>query len=128
MGQIKSLFYRRDLPHPIYRSSSIKVGVIVRDPQTKWKCLLQSQWKPDEQMEMDIPKVRQSVAFISVPLSQLLIIFFNQIIGLTKLRANFKTPALRKQLLNTCDIFFCDKRILEQMPRILGRQFIETNR
>ena len=91
---------------PIYYRSDIRLCIIVRDPQKKWKEKLRELWNANESNPLDFPKV----------------------IGISKLRKNYPTMASKRTLSRSHDIFLCDTRIVDQMPRILGRTFITAGK
>jgi ribosome biogenesis protein UTP30 len=45
------------------------------------------------------------------------------VIGLSKLRANYKQYEAKRQLKDSYDLFLADVRILPMLPRLLGKKF-----
>eukprot|EP01029_Cantina_marsupialis_P021086 TRINITY_DN5010_c0_g1_i1.p1 TRINITY_DN5010_c0_g1~~TRINITY_DN5010_c0_g1_i1.p1 ORF type:complete len:316 (+),score=126.00 TRINITY_DN5010_c0_g1_i1:1039-1986(+) len=51
-----------------------------------------------------------------------------KIIGLKKLLDDFKTHASKRELLKKYDLFFADERIMEFLPKALGKKFFEKKK
>lgn len=83
------------LPHPMYGATS-DICYIAKDPQKKYK-------------EMFMEKH---------PIPGL-----SKVIGLQKLRRNYKTLEQKRALADAFDLFLCDSRIVEMMPQVLGVVF-----
>lgn len=49
-------------------------------------------------------------------------------IGLTKLRKNYKTFETKRKLVSSYDLFLTDDRIVTFMPALLGKAFYEKKR
>jgi len=86
------------LPNPIFQDDGLEICIFTKDPQKEWKELFRS-------------------AGVAV-----------KVIGVTKLRKNYKAYDARRTLLGTYDMFLADKRIYPLLPRLLGKKFYESNR
>merc|ERR1719265_3045464 len=49
-----------------------------------------------------------------------------KVIGLEKLKKNYKTLEQKRALADAFDLFLCDSRIVEMMPRVLGKVFLQN--
>jgi len=87
-----------ELPHPLYNAS--EVCLIVKAPQRKWKQIF----------------ANDSIANVT------------KIIDIEKLKKKYSTLKDRIQLCAAFDLFLCDYRIIEKMPRILGKVFISSKK
>lgn len=83
------------LPHPLYNDKS-EVCFFAKDPHKEWKELLLN--------KHHVPGV-------------------TKVIGVDKLRRNFKTPEQKRALADSFDLFLCDSRVVEMMRKILGTIF-----
>jgi ribosome biogenesis protein UTP30 len=88
------------LPHPLFDESS-EVCFISKDPQKEYKDVL----------------IRQK------PVPGL-----TKVLGLDKLRRNYKTAEQKRALADSFDLFLCDARIIEMMPSLLGSVFYEKKK
>jgi len=90
--------YRIPIEHSLYTDKSI--CLITKDPQKPFK----------EQLEQNpIPGV-------------------DKVIGLSKLRKNYRQYKERRRLLHTYDLFLADDRVLPMLPALLGVKFFEKKR
>jgi len=80
------------LPHPLYTEKS-EVCFISRTPQKKYKELLLQ--------KHPVPGL-------------------TKVIGIEKLKKNYKEHSDRRALADAFDLFLCDKKIIEMMPKALG--------
>merc|ERR1719409_709320 len=85
------------LPHPLYDDKS-EVCFLAKDPQKQYKELLLQ--------KHPVPGI-------------------TKFIGLDKLKRNYKTSEAKRALADAFDLFLCDSRIIEMMPRLLGAVFYE---
>ncbi|KAL7067082.1 hypothetical protein ACR3K2_23980 [Cryptosporidium serpentis] len=99
---VKSKHILLDITNPLYNYPSNEVCLIVRDPQRKWKDLLQR----------DYPDIN----------------IITRIIGVGKLVKKYNTFKDKRELCSAYDLFLCDDRVIEKMPKILGSYFIKTNK
>jgi len=87
---------RRDvtirLPHPMYGPKS-EVCFISRSPQKKYKELLLQ--------KHPVPGL-------------------TKVIGIEKLKKNYQAPSDKRALADAYDLFLCDRRVVEMMPKALG--------
>jgi len=88
-----------ELPHPLYGEKS-EVCFFSKDPQKKYKEMLLNEF----------------------PLPGLV-----KVIGLDKLRKNYKTLEQKRALRDAFDFFVCDQAIYEMMPPILGKTFYHAH-
>jgi ribosome biogenesis protein UTP30 len=86
-----------ELPHPLFNEKS-EVCFLAKDPQKQYKELLMQ--------KHPVPGL-------------------TKVIGLEKLKKNYKTAESKRALADAFDLFLCDSRIVEMMPRILGSIFYE---
>lgn len=84
-----------ELPHPLHGDKS-EVCFLAKDPQKEFKELI----------------IRKH----AVP-------GITKVIGLEKLRKNYKTAESKRALADSFDLFLCDSRIVEMMPQVLGTVF-----
>jgi len=86
-----------ELPHPMFDSKS-EVCFFAKDPQKQYKeMLLQKHPVPG----------------------------LTKVIGLEKLKKNYKTAESKRALADAFDLFLCDSRIVEMMPQLLGSIFYQ---
>mmetsp|Transcript_17072 Transcript_17072/g.66499 ORF Transcript_17072/g.66499 Transcript_17072/m.66499 type:complete len:300 (+) Transcript_17072:20-919(+) len=86
------------LPNPIYDADETEVCVFTKDPQKDFRELFQ---------EHDIKA---------------------KVIGLSKLRANYKTFEARRKLCGSYDLFLADARVTRMLPKLLGKPFFAKKR
>lgn len=51
-----------------------------------------------------------------------------QVIGLSKLRANYRDYEAKRKLCDSYDVFLADERILPLLPKLLGKKFFQTKK
>lgn len=51
-----------------------------------------------------------------------------KVLGLSKLRANYKPFEAKRKLCNSYDLFLCDERVLPLLPKLLGKTFFKKKR
>jgi ribosome biogenesis protein UTP30 len=85
------------LPHPMFDDKS-DVCFISKDPQKAYKELLLQ--------KHPVPGL-------------------TKVIGIDKLRRNYKTLEAKRALADAFDLFLCDSRVLEMMPKMLGNVFYQ---
>merc|ERR1719310_1782449 len=85
------------LPHPLYNEKS-EVCFLAKDPQKEYKELLMQ--------KHPVPGI-------------------TKVIGLDKLKKNYKTAEAKRALADAFDLFLCDSRIVEVMPKLLGTIFYD---
>eukprot|EP00163_Fabomonas_tropica_P001122 TRINITY_DN10855_c0_g1_i1.p1 TRINITY_DN10855_c0_g1~~TRINITY_DN10855_c0_g1_i1.p1 ORF type:complete len:288 (+),score=97.52 TRINITY_DN10855_c0_g1_i1:255-1118(+) len=84
------------LRHPIYASEAAsEVCIFVKDPQSEFKK------KVEEQSLSNITKV----------------------IGISKLRSNYKPFEAKRELVNSYDLFLADDRVIPLLPKLIGSKF-----
>jgi ribosome biogenesis protein UTP30 len=86
------------LPHPMFDDKS-EVCFFAKDPQKTYKELLLQ--------KHPVPGV-------------------TKVIGLEKLKKNYKTAEQKRALADAFDLFLCDSRIVEMMPKLLGTIFFKN--
>jgi len=86
--------YQILLPNPIYNPEEVDICLITKDPQREYKNLVES---------LDLPVAK--------------------VIGLTKLRKNYKQYEAKRNLRQSYDIFVSDDRVIEFLPMLLGKTF-----
>lgn len=91
---------RIPLPHPLMDPRRNPVCLLVKDPQREYKDLLEE----------------KKIKFIS------------RVVGMEKLQGKFKAFEARRQLMKEHDLFLVDDRIVPEMPRVLGRSWLEAKR
>eukprot|EP00446_Apocalathium_sp_SHHI-4_P050798 CAMPEP_0177373684 /NCGR_PEP_ID=MMETSP0368-20130122/43740_1 /TAXON_ID=447022 ORGANISM="Scrippsiella hangoei-like, Strain SHHI-4" /NCGR_SAMPLE_ID=MMETSP0368 /ASSEMBLY_ACC=CAM_ASM_000363 /LENGTH=414 /DNA_ID=CAMNT_0018837199 /DNA_START=74 /DNA_END=1318 /DNA_ORIENTATION=+ len=85
------------LPNPMYNDKS-EVCFLCKDPQKKYKELLLQ--------KHPVPGV-------------------TKVIGIDKLRRNYKTIEAKRALADAFDLFLCDHNVAEMMPKLLGTIFYQ---
>ena len=90
------------LPHPILDTSdsNLRICLITADPQRTYKELIEHPSFP-----LDVAKK------------------VGRVIGITKLKAKYKSFESRRQLLSEYDVFIADDRIITYLPKVLGKVF-----
>mmetsp|Transcript_66454 Transcript_66454/g.174210 ORF Transcript_66454/g.174210 Transcript_66454/m.174210 type:complete len:361 (-) Transcript_66454:90-1172(-) len=83
------------LPHPMYDDKA-EVCFISKDPQKTYKELLLQ--------KHPVPGLKK-------------------VIGVEKLRKNYKTLEAKRALADSFDLFLCDARVMDMMPKLLGTVF-----
>lgn len=94
------------LPHPLDSASSspnLRICLITADPQRKYKDLVASAPQFPAELAAKVARV----------------------IGITKLKAKYKSYESRRQLLGEYDVFLADDRIVTHLPTTLGKIFYE---
>ena len=86
------------IPHSLHAESEI--CILVKDPQKKLKERLESE-----------------------PVDGVV-----KIIGLRKLRDNYKTFEAKRNLCDSYDLFMADRRILPMLPKLLGNSFFQKKK
>lgn len=97
---------RSVLPHSLNSSTTSSVCLITSDPQRAYKNIV-----ADENM---FP--RDLAARIG------------RVIGLSKLKAKYKSYESKRQLRAQYDIFLADDRIITYLPKVLGKTFYQSSR
>jgi len=90
--------WRIPIEHSLYTDKSI--CLITKDPQASFKAALEKE---------PIPGV-------------------DKVIGLSKLRKNYRQYKERRRLLHTYDLFLADDRVLPMLPALLGVKFFEKKK
>ncbi|KAL8660656.1 MAG: hypothetical protein Q9202_006360, partial [Teloschistes flavicans] len=93
------------LPHSLNQSPSATICLISCDPQRV---------------------VKDTIAHPSFPTS--LSSRITKVIGISKLKARYRSFESRRQLLNEHDIFLADARVITMLPRVLGKIFYKSHR
>ena len=88
------------LPHSLHASPSARVCLITADPQRTVKDIVSDPSFP--------PALTQRIS---------------RVIGLSKLKARYKSYESRRQLLAEHDVFLADDRIITFLPKLLGKIF-----
>ena len=90
------------LPHPYLDTSSpnLRICLITADPQRTYKDLIAHPTFP-----LDLSKR------------------IGRVIGISKLKAKYKSFESRRQLLGEYDVFLADDRIITYLPQVLGKTF-----
>ena len=88
------------LPHSLHTSPSARVCLITADPQRTVKEIVSDPSFP--------PALTQRIS---------------RVIGLSKLKARYKSYESRRQLLSEHDVFLADDRIITFLPKLLGKIF-----
>ncbi|KAK3061637.1 hypothetical protein LTS18_005747 [Coniosporium uncinatum] len=88
------------LPHPLNTSTSLRICLITADPQRTYKDLIASPAFP--------AGLRAKIA---------------RVIGITKLKAKYKSYESLRQLFGEYDVFLADERIITYLPQTLGKVF-----
>jgi ribosome biogenesis protein UTP30 len=89
-----------ELPHPMFNDKS-EVCFLSKDPQKQFKELLLQ--------KHPVPGL-------------------TKVIGLEKLKKNYKTAESKRALADAFDLFLCDSSIVEMMPKVLGIIFYEKKK
>ena len=90
------------LPHPYLDTANqnLRICLITADPQRTYKELIAHPTFP-----LDLAKR------------------IERVIGLTKVKAKYKSFEARRQLLSEFDVFLADDRIITHLPQVLGKTF-----
>ena len=92
------------LPHSLYNSTAAAICLITPDPQRSFK---------DTITQPSFPATLASRI---------------RVIGISKLKARYKSFESRRQLRSEYDIFLADDRIITLLPNILGKVFYEGSK
>lgn len=87
------------VPHAIWSDSS-SICLLTADPQRKYKDLI---------VEEKLTQIKR-------------------VVGVTKLKGKFKPFEARRQLMNEHEIFLADDRIVNMLPKLLGKKWIESRK
>ncbi len=93
----------RRVPHSLYTSPTASICLITVDPQRQFKDVI-----ADEAFPADLRKR------------------ITRVIGLSKLRAKYKSYESRRQLFREHDIFLADDRVIPSLPATLGKVFYKS--
>ena len=90
------------LPHPLLDAAdpNLRICMITADPQRKYKDLV-----ADPTFPLELAKR------------------IGRVIGLTKLKAKYKSFESRRRLVGEYDVFLADDRIVTYLPQVLGKVF-----
>lgn len=88
------------LDHPLLDPKSTPVCLIVKDPQSEYKALLEE----------------RKITFIS------------KVVGIQKLKGKHGSFEARRQLLNSHGLFLADARVIPMLPGLLGKQFFQAKK
>jgi ribosome biogenesis protein UTP30 len=95
--------HTRRIPHSLYESPTSTICLITVDPQRQFK---------------------NAIAHPAFPAA--LRSRITRVIGISKLRAKYKSFESRRQLLNEHDVFLSDDRVVNLLPQTLGKVFYKT--
>ncbi|EGG07827.1 uncharacterized protein MELLADRAFT_35435 [Melampsora larici-populina 98AG31] len=88
------------LDHPLLDPKSTPVCLIVKDPQSEYKALLEE----------------RKITFIS------------KVVGVEKLKGKHASFEARRQLMNSHGLFLADARVIPMLPKLLGSKFFQTKK
>ncbi|OIW28210.1 ribosomal protein L1 [Coniochaeta ligniaria NRRL 30616] len=91
------------LPHSLNADPESTICIITADPQRAYKNIVASEEFPDE--------LRKQIT---------------RVIDITHLKAKFKAYEAQRKLFNDHEIFLADDRIINQLPKILGKTFFKS--
>lgn len=91
------------LPHSLNADAESTICIITADPQRAYKNMVASEEFPED--------LRKQIT---------------RIIDLTHLKAKFKAYEAQRKLFSEHDIFLADDRIINQLPKVLGKTFFKT--
>lgn len=91
------------LPHSLNADAESTVCIITADPQRAYKNMVASDEFPED--------LRKRIT---------------RVIDLTHLKAKFKAYEAQRKLFSEHDIFLADDRIINQLPKVLGKTFFKT--
>ncbi|KAF4123085.1 ribosome biogenesis protein UTP30 [Geosmithia morbida] len=94
---------RIPLPHSLNADQPVDICLITADPQRTYKDIVASDEFPAE--------LRARVG---------------RVIGFSKLKAKFSQYEAQRRLLSEHDIFLADDRIINRIPKVLGKTFFKT--
>jgi ribosome biogenesis protein UTP30 len=81
-------------------TTTLRVCLITKDPHDEYKSKVRA---------MDVPAI-------------------TKVMGLSKLRKNFKPFEAKRQLCASYDVFLADERVLPLLPKLLGKTFFEKKK
>ncbi|CAG9973949.1 unnamed protein product [Clonostachys byssicola] len=91
------------LPHPLNQDESTTICLITADPQRAYKDIVASDEFPAELGKR-----------------------ITRVVGLSKLKAKFSQYEAQRKLLSEHDIFLADDRIINRLPKVLGKTFYKS--
>jgi ribosome biogenesis protein UTP30 len=94
------VYFVSSLAHPTIDPRTMPICLITKDPQRKYKDLLQE----------------KNIKFIS------------RVVGITKLKGKFKPFEPRRQLMSEHDLFFADRSVIPLLPGLLGKVFFKAKK
>ncbi|XP_010247514.1 PREDICTED: ribosomal L1 domain-containing protein 1-like [Nelumbo nucifera] len=97
--------YKISLPHPLHDTSEEEICLIIDD-------------RPKSRLTFDA--ATKKVEADNIPV--------NLVLRLSQLRSDYRNFEKKRQLCNSFDIFFADKRIIPLLPRLLGKQFFKRKK
>lgn len=98
-GDVSSSSFGSFLPNAIWPKSS-SVCLLTADPQRKYKDLM---------VEEKLTQIKR-------------------VVGVTKLKGKFRPFEARRQLMNDHDVFLADDRIVNMLPKLLGKKWVEDRK
>jgi ribosome biogenesis protein UTP30 len=91
------------LPHSLNADAESTICIITADPQRAYKNMVASEEFPEE--------LRKQIT---------------RVVDLTHLKAKFKAYDAQRKLYSEHDIFLADDRIINQLPKLLGKTFFKS--
>lgn len=96
--------FKFPLPHPLHSSSS-EICLIIDD-------------RPKSNLTSDIAKKKIKNEEIRV----------SKVLKLSKLKTDYKPFQKKRQLCDSYDLFFADKRVIPLLPKLLGKEFFKKKK
>ena len=100
MANVHLFYFISPLAHPTVDPRTTPVCLITKDPQRKYKDLLQE----------------KNIKFVS------------RVVSITKLKGKFKPFEPRRQLMSEHGLFFADKSVIPLLPGLLGKVFFKAKK
>lgn len=110
---------RSPLKHSIYEGA--EVCVITKDPQKEFRQAFAAR---------KVAGVSKVVSHVELACARSLALRSRatQIIGLSKLRTNYRDFDAKRKLCDSYDLFLADSRVLPYLPRLLGKKFFNSKK
>jgi len=100
LANVSLVYFISPLSHPIVDPRTTPICLITKDPQRKYKDLLQE----------------KNIKFVS------------RVVGITKLKGKFKPFEPRRQLMSEHGLFLADERVIPLLPGLLGKIFFKAKK
>ena len=101
--------------------SDAEICLFTKDPQKEYKALL-------EENGVKVDKVWPLSLYMLYPHYIQRCDIFKKVIGISKLKTDYKPYEAKRQLCASYDMFLTDERVITILPKLLGKTFFTKNK